>query len=294
MFTANHLTSMRRRSRIATGLGSIAVVGLLLLILNRVPVPRTGERSEDRGAAAGHRSREVEVMDADIVVAWRDEPDHFTRLRRRMLNEDIAGRDVTDETVLRAMGKVPRQEFVPDDSRDAAYQDHPLPVGEGQTISQPYIVALMTQLAGARRGCRALDVGTGSGYQAAVLAEICDEVCSIEIVEPLARQATARLAALGYPNVVVRYGDGYRGWPDKAPFDVIIVAAAPDHVPKPLVEQLAKGGRLVIPVGRSYQELLVIERDQQGELHQHPGIRVRFVPMTGEAEEPERQAGRSR
>ena len=290
----SHRTSIRQRSRIAIGLGSIAVVvGLLVLFLNRVPVPRTGERSEGRGDAAGLRGSEVDEMDADIVVAWRDEPDHFTQLRRRMLNEDIAGRDVTDEAVLRAMGRVPRQEFVPDDSRDAAYQDHPLSIGEGQTISQPYIVALMTQLAGARRGCRALDVGTGSGYQAAVLAEICDEVCSIEIVEPLARQATARLAALGYPNVVVRHGDGYRGWPDKAPFDVIIVAAAPDHVPEPLVEQLAKGGRLVIPVGRSYQELLVIERDQQGRLHEHPGIPVRFVPMTGEAEKPERPAGHS-
>ncbi len=282
MAAAETLRSVLKWNRLATATGCIVLAGLLIQLLKSGPVSRTDERSENRGAVADQMGGKR--MAADLIVAWQDEPDHFTQSRRRMLIEDIAGRDVTDETVLRAMGKVPRQEFVPADSRDAAYQDYPLPIGEGQTISQPYIVALMTQLAGARRGCRALDVGTGSGYQAAVLAEICEEVCSIEIVEPLARQASARLAALGYDHVHVRHGDGYRGWPDKAPFDVIIVAAAPDHVPEPLVEQLAAGGRLVIPVGRSYQELLMIERDQDGELHQHPGIPVRFVPMTGEAE----------
>jgi protein-L-isoaspartate(D-aspartate) O-methyltransferase len=182
------------------------------------------------------------------------------------------------------MGKIPRHEFVPGDLRGSAYADHPLPIGHDQTISQPYIVALMTQLAGVKEGSRALDIGTGSGYQAAVLGEICKEVSSIEIVEPLAKESTKRLADLGYKNVTVRHGDGYQGWPEKGPFDAIIVAAAPDHVPQPLVDQLAPGGKLVIPVGKLYQELLLIERDKDGKVQQQGGIGVRFVPMTGEAQ----------
>lgn len=201
-----------------------------------------------------------------------------------MVRRDLAARDIADEVVLLAMGKIPRHEFVPDDVRERAYADHPLPIGHRQTISQPYIVALMTQLVGARKGMRALDIGTGSGYQAAVLGEICKEVYSIEIVEPLAKEAQKRLVDLGYKNITVRHGDGYQGWPDKAPFDVIIVAAAPDHVPQPLIDQLAPGGKLVIPVGQWYQELLVIERDKDGEVHRRRGIGVRFVPMTGEAQ----------
>ena len=171
-----------------------------------------------------------------------------------MVEQDLAARDITDEAVLRTMGKVPRHEFVPDELRDSAYADHPLPIGHEQTISQPYIVALMTQLADAKEGARALDIGTGSGYQAAVLGEICKEVYSIEIVEPLAKEAKARLARLGYKNITVRAGDGYQGWPEKAPFDVIVVAAAPDHIPQPLVDQLAPGGKQVMPVVQSYQE----------------------------------------
>lgn len=220
----------------------------------------------------------------DIVV-WADEPIHFIEARRHMIRTDIVGRSITDPMVLRAMGTVPRQEFVPEDLRPNAYADHPWPIGEEQTISQPYIVALMTELSAARPESRALDVGTGSGYQAAVLAEICAEVFSIEIVESLATDAEQRLASLGYNNISVRHGDGYRGWPDKAPFDVIIVAAAPDHIPEPLVGQLARGGRLVIPVGDMNQELLVIERQQDGTLRRYPDIAVRFVPMTGEAEQ---------
>jgi protein-L-isoaspartate(D-aspartate) O-methyltransferase len=208
----------------------------------------------------------------------------FLEERKRMLVHDLMGRDITEPAVLRAMGRVPRQLFVRPEDIDLAYADHPLPIGYNQTISQPYIVALMTQLARPKPDSRALDVGTGSGYQAAVLAEICKEVYSIEIVQPLAETAAQRLAELGYTNVTVRHGDGYRGWPEHAPFDVIIVAAAPDHIPQPLVEQLAPGGRLVLPVGRFFQQLIVVEKLQDGTVRQIPSIPVSFVPMTGEAE----------
>jgi protein-L-isoaspartate(D-aspartate) O-methyltransferase len=181
------------------------------------------------------------------------------------------------------MGSVPRHLFVSEGSRNEAYDDHPLPIGHEQTISQPYIVALMTQLAQPKPGHRALDVGTGSGYQAAVLSLLCKEVYGIEIVPPLAEAARTRLAELGYANVTVRSGDGYRGWPEHAPFDVIIVAAAPDHVPQALVDQLAPGGRLVIPVGGYTQHLTVIERQADGSIRRSGAVGVLFVPMTGEA-----------
>jgi len=204
-----------------------------------------------------------------------------------MVRRDLAGpdRDITDQKVLEVMGRVPRQRFVPPTLQAQAYDDNSLRIGHNQTISQPYIVALMTQLVEPKAKSRALDVGTGSGYQAAVLAEICKEVYSIEIVEPLADEAKKRLMDLGYKNVTVRHGDGYRGWPEKAPFDVIIVAAAPGHVPQPLVDQLAPGGKLVIPVGgRFHQQLILIEKDNEGVVHRKPNIPVLFVPMTGEAQ----------
>ena len=213
-----------------------------------------------------------------------DEADRWTARREAMVRQQIAARDVTDERVLEAMRKVPRHLFVPEPLREAAYQDSPLPIGHGQTISQPYIVALMTQLAGAAPGKKALDVGTGSGYQAAVLAEICDEVYTIEILCDLAEQARERLEALGYRNITSRCGDGYAGWPEHAPFDVIIVAAAPEEVPQPLIDQLAPGGRLVIPVGRVNQDLLVVEKTPDGSIRRFSYGGVRFVPMTGEAE----------
>jgi protein-L-isoaspartate(D-aspartate) O-methyltransferase len=230
----------------------------------------------------------VPVPSVDELVSSRlkGENPRFLEARRRMLLRDLMGRDITDLSVLRAMGRVPRQMFVRPEDEDLAYADHPLPIGYDQTISQPYIVALMTQLARARPESRALDIGTGSGYQAAVLAEICKEVYSIEIIQPLAESAARRLAELGYTNVHVRHGDGYRGWPEHAPFDVIIVAAAPDHVPQPLIEQLAPGGRLVLPVGKFYQQLVVIEKQPDGTIREIPGIPVSFVPMTGEAQQP--------
>jgi protein-L-isoaspartate(D-aspartate) O-methyltransferase len=211
------------------------------------------------------------------------EPD-YAEQRRRMVEQQLKSRDIKDPRVLRAMQEVPRHLFVPRRVRPLAYADTALPLSEGQTISQPYIVALMTQLAKPSANSKALDVGTGSGYQAAVLGELCKQVYGIEIVESLAASSKRRLKQLGYKNIEVRHGDGYRGWKEHAPFDLIILAAAPDHVPKPLTEQLAVGGRLVLPVGRYFQSLDVIEKQRDGSLKRWTVTYVRFVPMTGEAE----------
>ena len=214
----------------------------------------------------------------------RKEEDRFAQMRERMVAEQLKNRDIHDPAVLAAMRSVPRHHFVPEAYRGAAYTDGPLPIGYEQTISQPYIVALMTQLARPAPQARALDIGTGSGYQAAVLAELVDSVYSIEILCPLADEARARLERLAYHNVAVRCGDGYQGWPEHAPFDLIILAAAPDHVPQPLVEQLAPGGRLVLPLGAFYQDLIVIEKLPDGTVREQNVAPVRFVPMTGEAQ----------
>lgn len=203
-------------------------------------------------------------------------------LRAQMVKEQLASRDIRNPRVLAAMEAVPRHEFVPEEEQRLAYADMPLPIGHGQTISQPYIVALMTQLLEPKSTDRVLEIGTGSGYQAAVLAELVDEVYSIEIVEPLAERAEATLKRLGIKNVHVRSGDGYQGWPDKAPFDAIIVTCAPDHVPKPLVEQLREGGRMAIPIGEGIQDLILL-RKENGQLIRESKLPVRFVPMTGEA-----------
>ena len=202
--------------------------------------------------------------------------------REAMVRDQIALRGVTDPLVLAAMRKVPRHELVPVSMRALAYADRPLPIGDGQTISQPYIVAFMTEAAGLKGGETVLEVGTGSGYQAAVLAEIAKKVYTIEIVPALARRAKADLARLGYTNVEVREGDGYRGWPEQAPFDAILVTAAPDHVPPALVEQLKVGGRIVLPLGTGDQELVRITKTETG-VETERLLPVRFVPMTGEA-----------
>lgn len=204
--------------------------------------------------------------------------------RREMVTRQLAARDIVDRPVLDAMLRVPRHEFMPANVRHRAYDDSPAPIGHRQTISQPYIVGLMTQLVEPESHKKALDIGTGSGYQAAVLAELVEHVYSIEIVKPLAKDARARLQTLGYKNVTVRHGDGYGGWEAESPFDIIIVAAAPDHVPQPLVDQLAAGGKMVIPVGRYFQNLLVIEKDQDGKVTQKNVAPVAFVPMTGAAQ----------
>ncbi len=211
----------------------------------------------------------------------------YAAARRLMVERHLKGRDITDAAVLGAMKRVDRHAFVPAEMRGKAYADRPLPIGHSQTISQPYIVALMTQLAGARPGAKVLDVGTGSGYQAAVLAEIVGHVYSIEIVCPLADPARTRLKALGYTNITVRCGDGYAGWKEHAPFDLIVLAAAPDHVPPALKAQLAIGGRLVLPVGDQTQRLKLIERKADGSYHSSDHGGVMFVPMTGEARDPQ-------
>lgn len=203
--------------------------------------------------------------------------------RRQMINEQIKRRGITDARVLEALQKVERHRFVPAGSAASAYEDFPVPIGEGQTISQPYIVALMTQLLKPKKTDAVLEIGTGSGYQAAVLAELTREVYTIEIIDTLGKRAEKLLEELGYKNIHCRIGDGYKGWPEKAPFDKIIVTAAPDHVPQPLVDQLKNGGVMVIPVGKFHQELLVITKDERG-VRQENVLPVRFVPMTGEAE----------
>ena len=192
-------------------------------------------------------------------------------------------RGISGERVLAAMRKVPREEFVPEQFRAESYLDQPLPIGYDQTISQPYIVAFMTGELRPQPQDRVLEIGTGSGYQAAILAEIVAEVYSIEIIEPLAKTAEATLQRLGYKNVQVKVGDGYKGWVEHAPFDAVIVTCAPDHVPKPLVDQLKEGGRMIIPVGPfGDQELYLLEKEN-GQLRQRAVSPVRFVPMTGEA-----------
>ncbi|NWF86140.1 MAG: protein-L-isoaspartate(D-aspartate) O-methyltransferase [Bryobacteraceae bacterium] len=210
----------------------------------------------------------------------------FATLRKQMVETQLAapGRDITNARVLQAMAKVPRHEFVPEHLRDEAYRDYPLPIGYGQTISQPYIVAFMTEQLAPKPTDKVLEIGTGSGYQAAVLAELVAEVYTIEIVEPLARRAELDLNRLGYKNVKVRAGDGYLGWPEAAPFDAIIVTCAPERVPQPLIDQLRDGGRMVIPVGsQGAQELYLLEKHGK-ELTRRAVLPVRFVPMTGEAQ----------
>jgi protein-L-isoaspartate(D-aspartate) O-methyltransferase len=218
-------------------------------------------------------------------------PDAYETQRKRMVEEIAAlaretqfetGRAALAGRVMAAVAKVPRHEFVPDSERRNAYANWPLPIGHGQTISQPFIVALMTDLMEVRPGARVLEVGTGSGYQAAVLAELAGTVYTVEIVEPLALDAQERLTRLDYRNVMTKVGDGYRGWPEQAPFDAIMVTAAPREVPQPLIDQLRPGGRLVVPVGgqASGQALLLIEKQPDGTITRRNVLAVRFVPLT--------------
>ena len=210
-----------------------------------------------------------------------DVPGGQADARARMVDRQIAARGIRDPRVLEAMRAVPRHRFVGPDHQQDAYEDFPLPIGHGQTISQPYIVAYMVELAEIAAEERVLEVGTGCGYQAAVMGELAREVYTIEILEPLARCAAETLRALEYDNVHVRHGDGYAGWPERAPFQAIVVAAAPDHVPPALVEQLAIGGRLVIPVGTWHQEIRLITKTPEGTTEERL-IPVRFVPLTRE------------
>ena len=218
------------------------------------------------------------------LPAWpQGDDDAFAAARQRMVRDQLAARGIADTLVLQVMEQIPRHEFVPHSLRDLAYRDGPLPIGQGQTISQPYIVAFMTQSLGLAAGDRVLEIGTGSGYQAAVLARLVEHVYSIEIIPSLGDSARALLQRQGCDNVTVRIGDGYLGWPSEAPFDAIMVTAAPDHVPPALVEQLVEGGRMVLPVGDRYQELLRLTK-RDGQIHTESLLPVRFVPMTGEAQ----------
>lgn len=215
-----------------------------------------------------------------------NQEDFYTAARKRMVDEQLSSwsRGIKDKRVLQAMATVPRHEFVPDDLKHKAYEDYPLPIGYGQTISQPYIVAFMTEQLMPKPTDRVLEIGTGSGYQAAILAQLVYEVYSIEIVEPLARRAEETCKRLGYTNIFIKAGDGYRGWPEKAPFDAIIVTCAPEHIPKPLIEQLKDGGRMIIPVGPLWDQSLYLLIKTDGQIKQQAVLPVRFVPMTGEAE----------
>jgi len=236
----------------------------------------SSEGRDEPGKASGQSGRST---GADRIVETPE-----LRAQREALADALDHGGIDDPEVLAAMRAVPRHEFVPEDQRDLAYLDQPLPIGHEQTISQPHVVAFMTELADVQDGEKVLEVGTGSGYQAAVLAELGAEVYSIEIVEPLGRQAEATLRRLGY-DVHTRIGDGYRGWPSEAPFDAIVITAAPPEVPRPLLDQLAVGGRMVVPVGADLwsQELQVITRTEDG-FRTVRSMPVLFVPMTGEAQ----------
>lgn len=220
-----------------------------------------------------------------------ESPNNHETKRKRMVREQLTGpgRDIRDERVVQAMENVPRHEFVPRDVRSEAYEDTALPIGLGQTISQPYIVAFMTEKLQPKPTDRVLEIGTGSGYQAAVLAGLVKEVFTIEIVEPLAKRAAEDLKRLNYRNVFVRHGDGYQGWAEKAPFDAVIVTCAPEKIPQPLVDQLKEGGRMIIPVGpvSGAQELYLLEK-RAGKVRKTAVLPVRFVPMTGKSQRDSR------
>jgi protein-L-isoaspartate(D-aspartate) O-methyltransferase len=228
----------------------------------------------------------AEVFLPRLATAAEDQPGIA---RQRMVAEQLATpeRNITNALVLAAMAKVPRHEFVPKRLRSEAYLDCPLPIGYDQTISQPFIVAFMTEQLEPKPADKVLEIGTGSGYQAAVLAELVAKVYTVEIIEALANRAAADLKRLGYTNVYVRAGDGYKGWPEAAPFDAIIVTCAPEKIPPPLVEQLKDGGRMVIPVGPAWEQELVLLRKRGGKLERHAVLPVRFVPMTGKSQRPD-------
>jgi protein-L-isoaspartate(D-aspartate) O-methyltransferase len=206
--------------------------------------------------------------------------DKFQALRIEMVDKQLVKRGIRNPLTIKAMEKVPRQLFVPPEYTDRAYEDNPLPIGYGQTISQPFIVAYMTEIAKPAKWNKVLEIGTGSGYQAAVLAEIVDTVYTIEILPELAKQAAARLAKMGYKNIITRQGDGYNGWKEHAPFDIIMVTAADDHIPQPLIDQLAENGRLVMPIGSpSSAQQLVVATKKNGKIDKRKLTMVKFVPL---------------
>jgi protein-L-isoaspartate(D-aspartate) O-methyltransferase len=278
-------------------MGVLALVVILALLPSCGPEPGITERPAEQTGEITRTARPTEptgeATPTDLPAGPTEEPaptptaeqEGDARLEERMdmVEYQIRRRGVTDKDVLAAMEAVPRHEFVPAQHKAQAYADHPLPIGYGQTISQPYIVALMTELLQLHNTDRVLEVGTGSGYQAAILAEIVAEVYTIEIVEPLAVEARERLKRLGFSNVHTLHADGYYGWREHAPYDAIIVTCAPDHIPQPLVQQLTEGGKLVIPVGPpgGYQTLWQVTKES-GEVKKRNVTGVLFVPLTGE------------
>ena len=253
----------------------IPLVAFLLLL--------AGQKCQQKSPSEPFPAKKGELKETKTMKSTEQEK--WAKRREEMVKSQIIARGVKDPLVLKAMREVPRHLFVPEKYRSEAYDDHPLPIGYGQTISQPYIVAFMTEQLRLKGGEKVLEIGTGSGYQSAVLAGIAGEVYTIEIICELANSAQKRLEELGYKNVYLRCADGYRGWPEKAPFDAIIVTAAPDHIPQPLIDQLKPGGRMIIPVGKYFQELVVVKKLSDGRIEKQAVLPVRFVPMTGEAEE---------
>jgi protein-L-isoaspartate(D-aspartate) O-methyltransferase len=239
-----------------------------------------------RRRATRHRVRRVAVAAVTVLLlAAGARGQDYAAERHRMVEEQVRGRDVADRAVLKAMAEVPRHLFVPETSLAEAYADEALPIGHGQTISQPYVVALMTALLDLDDGDRVLEIGTGSGYHTAVLSRVAGEVYSIEIIERMSAEAAGRLRRLGYDNVHLRAGDGYEGWPEAAPFDAVILTAAPPRIPKPLIDQLKVGGRMVAPVGGGIiQDLQVLTKTADG-IEKRPVIPVVLVPMTGQVRE---------
>ncbi|MFO8048784.1 MAG: protein-L-isoaspartate(D-aspartate) O-methyltransferase [Desulfosudaceae bacterium] len=219
---------------------------------------------------------------AEQPLAGNDREASFQDLKKKMIANQLVARGITETEVLQAFKQVDRHRYVPGPLRHLAYQDRPLPIGQGQTISQPYIVAFMTQALELDSTDRVLEIGTGSGYQAAILAEIVEHVYTIEIIESLGRRAEQTLAREGYTNISVRIGDGYRGWPEQAPFDAIMVTCSPSDIPEPLKEQLAEGGTIIIPVSRTWGQKLILLEKQDDKLVEQKSLPVRFVPMVNE------------
>ena len=262
------------------------------------PVVASQETESDANQATAEPNQRAEQEQKDPNDKKLLRPDHKHQAfvesieeRTKMVAWQIQARDVKDPNVLKAMRVVPRHAFVRFSEQRYAYTDHPLPIGFDQTISQPYIVAFMTEALQLKPGSKVLEIGTGSGYQAAVCAEIAKQVYTIEIVEGLAQRAEKCLKELGYPNVFVRFGDGFFGWPDVAPFDAIIGTAAAGRIPEPLLEQLKPGGRMILPYGRpwDFQYLVLITKDEKGKISKSNVMPVRFVPMTGEVQKPEKE-----
>jgi protein-L-isoaspartate(D-aspartate) O-methyltransferase len=256
---------------------------MILFVAGLSACDSTAETAEPAAATSEPAASGAETSEAVDAPAVSPTPGPYREERLEMVENQIAGRDVSDPEVLEAMRTVPRHEFVPADYQGQAYEDHPLPIGHGQTISQPYIVAFMTEEIELQPDERVLEIGTGSGYQAAILAQLTDDVYTIEIIPELADRAQETFEALGYDQIVAKQGDGYFGWEEYAPFDAIVVTAAPDHVPQPLVNQLADGGKMIIPVGPpgGYQSLWLLEREGEEVVRRNLGG-VRFVPLTRE------------